>query len=484
LEIEAALARDVRVIPVLVGGATMPRADEVPASLAKLLRRQALELSPERFEFDTDKLFRVLDTTLAGVQATHAADDLNNAERKHATERDEAAQHGSPSPTLTRRGEEHPAATALRRRLPRRNWPWAIAAAALAVVLVATTVTLWVGGGDDGSIETGTAAGGRSRAPIGIAVSADGAVYVAESTANRVTVIDDRILTSNLAAGGNSNESDYGDGGPATSATFAEPRGVAVSRDGELYIADRYHATVRVVTKDGTIGRFAGTGKPGSTGDDGPASRAKLHEPNGVAVGPDGSVYIADSEENRVRRVDTDGTITTVAGTGKAGFSGDDGPATGARLSWPSGIAVALDGTLYIADTDNNRIRRVDTDGTITTVAGTGEAAFTVDHIAATDAALNGPNAVALDPDGTLHIADTDNNRIRRVETDGTITTVAGNGEEGYHGDGGPATKASLAAPQGIAFAHDGTLYIADTRNDRVRRMAPNGTITTVLPPT
>jgi TIR domain/SMP-30/Gluconolactonase/LRE-like region len=431
LEIEAALTRDVRVIPVLVHGATMPRAEELPTSLAKLVRRQALELSPERFEFDTDKLFRVLDTTLAGMQATHATDDVNNAEHKHSTEGDEALQHGEPSTKVTRRSDEHADATNLHRRLLRRKRPWAVAAAALALALVATTVTLWLGGGDDGSIETGPVAGGLARAPVGIAVSADGGVYVAESTANRVIVIDDRILTSNLAAGGNSDASDYGDGGPATSATFAEPRGVAVSRDGDLYIADRYHAMVRVVTKeDGTIGRFAGTGQTGSTGDDGPASQARLTEPNGVAVGPDGSVYIADSEASRVRRVDTNGTITTVAGTGVAGFSGDGGPATEARLSWPSGIAVALD------------------------------------------------------PDGTLHIADTNNNRIRRVDTDGTITTVAGNGEEGSHGDGGPATKASLTAPQGIAFAPDGTLYIADTGNDRVRRMAPNGTITTVLPPT
>jgi serine/threonine-protein kinase len=177
--------------------------------------------------------------------------------------------------------------------------------------------------------------------------------------------------------------------------------------------------------------------------------------------------------------VDTDGTITTVAGTGEARFSGDGGPATEAGLSYPTGIAVAPDGTLYIADTDNHRIRRV-ADGIMTTVAGTGEDAFTSDDVIATDTALHGPQAVAVHPDGTLYIADTGNNRIRRVRTDGTITTVAGTGEESDHGDDGPAIGAGLTAPEGIAFAPDGTLYVADTGNDRVRRIAPNGTITTV----
>jgi serine/threonine-protein kinase len=158
---------------------------------------------------------------------------------------------------------------------------------------------------------------------------------------------------------------------------------------------------------------------------------------------------------------------------------GDGGPATEASLSYPTGIAVAPDGTLYIADTDNNRIRRI-ADGTITTVAGTGEDGFTSDEVIATDAALHGPQAVAVHPDGTLYIADTGNNRIRHVGTDGTITTVAGTGEHGDHGDGGPATNPGLTTPQGIAFAPDDTLYIADTGNDRLRRIALNGTITTV----
>jgi streptogramin lyase len=192
----------------------------------------------------------------------------------------------------------------------------------------------------------------RSASPWG----GDGAVYVAESTANRVTVIDDG--TASTVAGGDSDASDYGDGEPATSATL-NSHGIAVAPDGELYIADLYHSVVRGVTETGTITRFAGTYEAGFSGDGGPASRAQLHEPRGVAVGPDGSTYIADSAENRVRRVDADGTITTVAGTGEAGFSGDGGPATEASFSYPTGIAVAPDGILYIADTDNNRIRRI-----------------------------------------------------------------------------------------------------------------------------
>jgi sugar lactone lactonase YvrE len=468
VEIEAALARDVRVIPVLVDGAAMPRADELPASLADMVRRQALELSPNRFDFDTGRLLRALDRTLAGVQATPADEAAKTPVRSPSTEQSDAVQRGNRSTAVIHPARENAATPGWHRRQPRRNWPWAAAAAALALALTATVVILWLGGDDDAT----------KRAPVGVAVGAEGAVYVAESTAGRVTVIEDG--TERTVAGGDDDESDYGDGGPATSATLADPRGIGVASNGDLYIADRYHAVVRRVSEDGTISRFAGSYEPGSSGDGGPAGSAQLREPNGIAVGPDGAVYIADSGENRVRRVDTDGTITTVAGTGAGDFGGDGGQATEAHLHWPSGLAVAPDGTLYIADTDNHRIRRIDTDGTITTVAGTGEEGFTSDGVAATDAALHGPQAVAVDPDGIVYIADTGNHRIRRIDTDGTITTVAGTGEEGDHGEGGAATNASLAMPQGIVFAPDGTLYIADTGNDRLCRIAPNGTITTV----
>ncbi|MBI3645084.1 MAG: hypothetical protein HY233_03865, partial [Acidobacteriales bacterium] len=245
------------------------------------------------------------------------------------------------------------------------------------------------------------------------------------------------------------------------------------------------------VGPDGILTTVAGGGTPADNlGDGGPATAAKLAftrgtygslKGGGVAVGPDGSLYIADTIHNRIRRVGLNGIITTVAGNGTYGFSGDGGPATAAALADPSGVAVALDGSLYIADRSNGRIRRVGTDGMITTVAGGGIYNGSVrDGGLATAAWLYFPSGVALGRDGSLYIADTNNNRIRRVGTDGMISTVAGNGPGGFSGDGGPATATTLAYPYGVAVALDGSLYIADTNNNRIRRVGTDGIITTM----
>ncbi len=226
-------------------------------------------------------------------------------------------------------------------------------------------------------------------------------------------------------------------------------------------------------TPDWTSETVAGTGSSGYSGDGAAAASARLNSPSGVAVDGDGNLYIADSSNNRIRKVDTDGDISTVAGDGTAGFDGDGAAAASAQLNNPYGVAVDRDGNLYIADSSNNRIRMVDADTNfISTVAGDGTAGFGGDGAAADMAQLNSPNGVAVDWDGNLYIADRDNHRIRKVDADtGFISTVAGNGTTGFSGDGAAADAAQLRSPSDVAVDGDGNLYIADTSNHRIRKV-------------
>lgn len=275
-----------------------------------------------------------------------------------------------------------------------------------------------------------------------------------------------------------------GDGGDATAASLDGPGDVATGADGVLYIADTENNRIRMVGLDGAITTFAGTGAADFSGDGGPAVGAELYAPIGIAVGPDGSIYFSELSNHRVRRVDRDGVIDTVAGSGPAGspwvggFSGDDGPATQARLDKPQGIAVDSAGCIYIADSGNARIRRVGTDGTITTVAG-GGSEYSSD-IPATQKKLLGSNDVALAENGTLYVADILYKRIFSVRSDGVIRVVAGNGKSGFAGDEGPALDASFDVPTAITVGPDGTLYIADLFNERVRMVTPDGVINTL----
>ncbi|WP_445401123.1 RICIN domain-containing protein [Streptomyces sp. LE64] len=271
-----------------------------------------------------------------------------------------------------------------------------------------------------------------------------------------------------------------GDGEPAAAAQLNRPYGVVVDGSGTLYLSDHSNHRVRRITTDGRISTVAGTGAAGYRGDHGPAVAAQLNGPRELAVDASGAVYIADSSNHRVRRVAPDGTISTVAGTGTAGFGGDGGPATAARLNLPLGVAVDGAGVLYIAEYHNHRVRRVGADGTISTVAGTGVAGFRGDGGPAGAAQLRNPYAVVVDAEGVLHIADAGNHRVRRVEVDGTIGTVAGTGAAGFGGDGGPAASAQLNLPLGVVVDGAGALYIADHRNHRVRRVGVDGTIGTV----
>ena len=272
-----------------------------------------------------------------------------------------------------------------------------------------------------------------------------------------------------------------GDGGPASAAEIDHPRGIAFAPGGGYVFADAFANTVRRVWPDGHISTIAGTGTAGFSGDGGPAAAAELDLPHGVAFTTGSTLLVADALNNRIRAIDPDGTITTVAGTGVPGFAGDGGPAASAQIDAPRGIASLPGGGFLIPDSGNQRIRAVAADGTITTVAGDGTRGFAGDGGPATQAELSLPFAVAPTADGGLLIADTGNDRIRRVAPDGTITTVAGDGIRGYGGDGGPATQAALNGPHNLAVLPDGGFLIADEGNNRVRRVWPNGTITTVV---
>jgi sugar lactone lactonase YvrE len=275
-----------------------------------------------------------------------------------------------------------------------------------------------------------------------------------------------------------------GDGGPATKAGFCGTSDVTLDVEGNMYIADGgiYCSgpggyTVRKVSPDGTITTVAGTGEPGFSGDGGLATKAQLNVPFAVAADREGNLYITDENNYRIRKVDKEGIITTFAGTGKGGYSGDGGPATSAQLIDPGGLAFDAKGNLYVADYKS--VRKIDPSGTITTVAGTGQLGFSGDGGPATEAKLTAYD-VALDHKGNIYICDLENQRIREVDRDGIIHTVAGSGKKGYSGDGGPATKAALKDPWGIAVDREKNVYIADHHNRVVRKVDPKGTITTI----
>lgn len=333
----------------------------------------------------------------------------------------------------------------------------------------------------DGGLATGQNA--RLYGNTGVVVDAAGNLYIADSGNNRIRKVNTSgIITT---AVGNGTQSNAGDGGLATKAQFYTPAGIALDGAGNLYVADYDNKVIRKIDAVGKITTVAGieprpsvTFSGGYSGDGGPATSAKLNQPSGVAADAAGNLYIADTKNQRIRKVSASGTITTVVGTGTGGYLGDGGTATSAQLYYPTAVAVGAAGILYIADTSNNRIRKVNAAGTITTVAGTGMNGFSGDGGAATSAQLSGPSSVIVDVAGNLYIAS--GSRIRKVDISGTITTVAGNGDTGYYGDGGPATSAALWAPRGLAVDVAGNIYIALKESFVVRKVDVNGTITTV----
>jgi uncharacterized protein (TIGR03437 family) len=312
--------------------------------------------------------------------------------------------------------------------------------------------------------------------PNGVAVDAAGNLYIAEYLGERVRKVATNGTITTVAGTGVPGFS--GDGGPATMASLNGPFRVALDRAGNLYVSDNGNHRVRKITSDGTIITVAGNGSANSSGDGGPATDAAIGAPGDLALDAAGNLFIAspafagDFSANVIRKVRPGGLITTVAGNGIAGYSGDGGLATGAALNAPEGLAIDSTGNLFIADQVNQRIRKV-SNGIIETVAGNGTAGYSGDGGPAISAELSGPAGMSFDVAGNLYIADRDNNRVRVLLTDGTISTVAGNDSAGWTGDGGPATRAALDSPRSVAILA-GAVYIADARNERIRLLAPS----------
>ena len=325
----------------------------------------------------------------------------------------------------------------------------------------------------DFSDDGGPATSARLKSPYGVVVDASGNLFIADRENNRIQRVDKNTgIITTVAGNGHSGSSlDPLDGGPATSATLSYPSGVAVDVEGNLFIADTFNNRIRKVeASTGIITTIAGNGI-GNFG--------RLWGPVGLAIDMSSNLLIADRENNCIRRIITHtGNITIVAGTGSQGFSGEGGPATSAIFDKPFGVAVDTSGNIYIADTNNHCIRQVDaTTGNVTTVAGNRRGGFSGDGGLATNASLKFPYGIIVDSSGNLLISDTENNRIRRVDArTRIITTVAGNGRREFIGDGGLAKDASFKAPRGVVLDGSGSLFIADSSNKRIRKV--NGPFT------
>jgi uncharacterized protein (TIGR03437 family) len=334
------------------------------------------------------------------------------------------------------------------------------------------TITTVAGTGNAGdSGDGGPATSAELNGPRGVTEDVFGNLYIAEYYGQRVRKVTPGGVITTLAGNGTAGYS--GDGGPATSAELNGPYRVTVDTAGNVYIPDSANNRIRKVAPNGTITTVAGNGNTGYSGDGGPATSAALDFPEAVAFDSAGNYYIADSANDVVRKVNTGGTITTAVGTGAQGYSGDGGPATSATLYNPVGVAVNASDALYISDQLNNVIRKV-TNGVITTVAGTGAFAFGGDGGPAIDAEFGYPASIGLDAAGNLYIPDINNYRIRVLLTGGTIATVAGDGVEGYGGDGGPALAAAVNVPRSVSVAPNGNVYIGDFGNNRVRMLTPS----------
>ena len=361
------------------------------------------------------------------------------------------------------------------------------------------------GFGGDGS----SATSGSLGLPTGVALDGQGNIYIADTFNYRIRKVTSSGNISTVA--GNGNISNSGDGGPATWAQLNGPAGVAVDKAGNGYISDSRNSVMRIASKssisslgggslvyprgsaadgsgnvyvadtldnrvrrigaDGSVTTFAGSGTAGYGGDGGPAGSAMLTSPSAVAVDPAGNVYIADFGNNRVRKVGADGNIVTIAGSGLQGFAGDGAAATQAGLNGPLGLAADASG-VYIADSGNNRIRKVTPDGNINTIAGTGVPTYGGDSGLAINTSIVNPTGLAVDSSGTLYFTD-GGAYVFRIDTSGVVTTIAGNGSQGYAGDGGSALQGQLNGPSALAVDASGNLYVADTGNSAIRLLQP-----------
>lgn len=327
------------------------------------------------------------------------------------------------------------------------------------------TITTFAGTGTAGfSGDIGPAASAQLNGPLGVAVDRKGSIYIADVGNERLRVISNGTITTVTGTG---TTGYAGDGGAATGAQMYSPSYIVVDSVGDIIFSDSGNNVIRMISTDGTISTIAGVActqqvtsncGAGYSGDGSAATAALLNNPLGLAIDSAGNLFVADADNNVIRRISTDGTITTIT--------------TSLRLKHPDGVAFDSSSNLYIADTNNDRIVKVSPSGSAIVFAGTGTSGFSGDNGPAASAMLSSPGAVAVDGAGSVCISDTLNSRIRKV-TNGTIVTIAGNGQIAYSGDGGPAINAALEFPRGIAVDSIGNVYVADSSNSVVRQIAP-----------
>lgn len=315
----------------------------------------------------------------------------------------------------------------------------------------------------------GFATSAQFNTPNDVAIDASGNVFIADAMNHRIRKVNPAGIVTTIAGTGVPGFS--GDGGLATAAQLNTPYAVDIDATGNIYISDFSNNRIRKINAAGIITTIAGTGVSAFGGDGGAATSAQISNPHGVTFDGTGNMFIVDVSNQRIRKVNLSGIISTFVGTGAATYGGDGGPAINAQISNPTGITFDIAGNLFIADYNNKRIRKVNTGGIISTFAGTGVAGFSGDGGLATSAQLNLPANVGFDPSGNLYITDHANCRIRKVNVSGIISTIAGTGAIGSTGDGGPAISALLNYPVGICVDASGTIYFADRNNQRIRKI-------------
>jgi len=336
------------------------------------------------------------------------------------------------------------------------------------------TITTIAGTGVGGySGDGGPAVNAQLSGPAGVAVDANGNVYFTDSNNGRVRKVSTNGTITTIAGCGAVTVAcalvGLGDGGPATAPFLAGPVDVTVDTAGNVYFSDSGNQRIRKIDASGNLSTVAGGGTQ-TPGDGGPATAARLRDVEGIALDGLGNLYFTEGQGHRIRKIDASGTLTTIAGDGTLGFTGDGGPAVNARVNLPIGIAADSAGNVYIADTNNFRVRRINPAGIITTIAGNGTVVNFANNVLGTSTSLSSPQGVEVDSAGNLYIAEALGYRIRKLDTAGIITTVAGGGTN--LGDGGPATSARFTLPRKVVIDAAGALYIADSQGNRIRKIS------------
>jgi trimeric autotransporter adhesin len=330
------------------------------------------------------------------------------------------------------------------------------------------TISTVAGNGTSGfSGDGGPVVSAEINSPQGIAIDKSGNIYFTDVGNFRIRKISSSGIITTIAGNGTSGFS--GDGGPAIEAELGWPSEIALDKAGNIYFTDSYNNRIRKISFEGIITTIAGNGMANVSGDGGPALNAGLLSPQGITLDASGNIYFTNGGPS-IRKISTSGIITTIAGTGEFGFSGDGGPATAALLTGPLALIFDDSGNLFFTDVE--RIRKISTTGIITTIAGIGTVGFSGDDGTATFAQLYNPNGIVPDGSGNIYFTDLGNNRIRKISSAGIITTIAGNGYGGFRGDGGPAISAELYGPGGITIDLFGNIYFSDFYNNRIRKIS------------